>query len=203
MITTPQPSVTPHPLPEQRFIFPLPMTWEQFKTLDSWLEGTLSVRLAYLDGCVEIMTLSPDHETLKCLLGALLILFFVEKDISFTPTGSATLQAEEKGSSKEPDLSYRFGDDRRQRQTPDLVIEVIVTSGTVKKLEYYQRFEVPEVWFWQDGVFSIYQLKATGYETVSSSQMLPDLDLGLLSRCLQMAEEKEAFKAFRTAIRQG
>jgi Uma2 family endonuclease len=190
-------------LPQQRLILPLSMTWEQFKALDSLLEYTRSVRLSYLDGYVEIMTLSPEHETIKCLLAGMLMTFFVEKDISFRPTGSATLQGEAKGSSKEPDLSYYFGEDRRQRETPDLAIEVVFISGTINKLEYYRRFNVAEVWFWEEGVFSIYQLNSEGYDRVSGSMLLPDLDLELLGRCLQMSEEKEALKVFRDAVRVG
>lgn len=189
------------PIPEQKFIFPIHLSWEQFKTLEELFDYTRSIRLAYLDGQVEIMTISPDHETFKCLIALLLGIYFVEKDISFTPTGSATLQAEERGSSKEPDLSYRFGEERRQRNRPDLVIEIVFTSGTVKKLENYRRFDLPEVWFWEDGVFTVYRLQETGYEQISGSQVLPELDLGLLAQCLQMSEEKEALKSFRNAIK--
>lgn len=188
-------------LPEQRLILPLVMTWQHFKILDALLENTRSVRLSYLDGSVEIMTLSPEHETIKCVLGLLLGQFFLEKDIDFRPTGSATLQGETKGSSKEPDLSYYFGENRRQKAAPDLAIEVIFTSGKIDKLEYYRRFNIAEVWFWEDGVFAIYELQGDRYDRVSQSVLLPDLDLELLGRCLQMSEEKEAVKAFRDAVR--
>jgi Uma2 family endonuclease len=198
-------TATIHPqlnaLPEQRLILPLSMTWEQFKALDSLLEYTRSIRLSYLDGYVEIMTRSQEHEIIKYLLAGMLCQFLLEKDISFRPTGSATLQGEAKGSSKEPDLSYYFGENRRQRETPDLAIEVIFTSGNINKLEYYRRFNIAEVWFWEDGVFSIYQLKSDGYDRISKSVLLPDLDLELLGRCLQMSEEKEALKVFRDAVR--
>jgi Uma2 family endonuclease len=189
------------PISKDQYFFPILLSWEKFKQLEELFDYTRSIRLGYLDGQVEIMTISPDHETFKCLLAGLLIMFFVEKDISFTPTGSATLQAEERGSSKEPDLSYRFGEERRQRNTPDLIVEIILTSGTVKKLEYYRRFDVPEVWFWEDGVFTVYRLQETGYEQVPISQVLPELDLKILAQCLQMSEEKEALKSFRNAIK--
>ena len=177
------------------------MTWAEFQALDHALEGRRSIRLSYLDGQVEIMPVSTDHETFKCLLALLLgILFFVEIDLDFTPTGSATLLAEEKGASKEPDLSYRFGENRRSKEVPDLAIEIVFTSGDARKLEYYRRFEIPEIWFWEDGVFSLYQLQGDRYDSIVQSQWLPDLDFGLLSRCLQMTEEKEALKAFRQEV---
>jgi Uma2 family endonuclease len=199
MTATIQPLLTA--LPEQRLTLPLVMTWQQFKILDALLENTRSVRLSYLDGYVEIMTLSPDHETIKCLLALLLGQFYLEKNISFRPTGSATLRGEEKGTSKEPDLSYYFGEDRRQKATPDLAIEVIFTSGKINKLEYYRRFNIAEVWFWEDGVFAVYQLTQNGYDRISKSVLLPDLDLELLGKCLQMSEEIEAVKAFRDGVR--
>jgi Uma2 family endonuclease len=40
------------------------------------------------------------------------------------------------------------------KPTPDLVIEVVFTSGGIKKLNLYPSLNIPEVWFWQDGVFS-------------------------------------------------
>ena len=74
------------------------------------------------------------------------------------------------------------------------------TSGDAKVLEYYRRFEISEIWFWEDGVFSLYQLQGDRYGAIAHSQWLPDLDLKLLSRCLQMTEEKEALKIFRQAM---
>ncbi|MCY7393475.1 MAG: Uma2 family endonuclease, partial [Leptolyngbyaceae cyanobacterium CAN_BIN12] len=56
------------------------------------------------------------------------------------------------------------------------------------------------IWFWEDGVFSLYQLQGDHYEAIAQSQCLPDLDFGLLSRCLQMTGEKEALKTFRQAM---
>ena len=84
-----------------------------------------------------------------------------------------------------------------------MALEVIFTSGTINKLEYYRRFNVAEVLFWEDGVFSIYELNSEGYDRVYRSRLLPDLDLELLGRCLKMSEEKEALKVFRGAVRSG
>ncbi|MEG4941821.1 hypothetical protein [Microcoleus sp. F4-D5] len=63
-------------LPEQRLMLPRSMTWEQFKALDLLLEYTRSVRLSYLDGYVEIMTLSSKHEIIKYLMAGMLGQFF-------------------------------------------------------------------------------------------------------------------------------
>lgn len=61
--------------------------------------------------------------------------------------GSATRRGEEKGTSFEPDESYYLGE---KKANPDLAIEVILASGSLEKLEKYRRFEIPEVWLWEN-----------------------------------------------------
>ncbi len=199
----PGPDAVPQALPDRRFRWPKRMSWTEFKVLEALMAGPQSVRLMYLDGQVDIMTISPDHEMIKCLLGALLIFFFVEKDISFTSTGSATLRSEQKGTSKEPDLSYRFGEERRRKAVPDLAIEVIFTSGDASQLEYYRRFEIPEIWFWEDGGLKLFRLQGESYGPIERSEWLPELDLRLVERCLLMTEEKEMMRVLRDAVRAG
>jgi Uma2 family endonuclease len=87
--------------------------------------------------------------------------------------------------------------------TPDLSVEVIFTSGSDRKLNRYQVLGVPEVWFWEDGVFRLYHLRESGYERIEASEVLRELDINLLSRCLMMASKIEAVKEFRRAIRGG
>lgn len=181
----------------QRFILPGRHTWQKFKVIESLMKEIPGVRLFYLDGCVELMTISPEHEIIKSILGALLIIYFSEMDISFIPTGSATLQGEEKGSSTEPDLSYCFGE---EIDTPDLAIEIVMTSGGEGKLERYKRFGVSEVWFWKDNQFSLHNFRGENYEKITRSEFLPDLDLAMLAECIQLSSKKEAVKIFRKAI---
>ncbi len=86
------------------------------------------------------------------------------------------------------------------------MIEVVFTSGGAAKLQRYQALGVPEVWFWQDSLFSLYRLRTDGYESIERSKIpeLATLDLDLLSRCVLMGETSrlEAIREFRQAIRQ-
>nr|WP_317843042.1 Uma2 family endonuclease [Pseudanabaena sp. UWO311] len=104
--------------------------------------------------------------------------------------------------SVEPDESYCFG---TSKPTPDLVFEVVFTSGSQKKLQRYQALEIPEVCFWQDGVFSLYHLRDRNYESISHSEIpeLTGLDIELLTRCVLMAQNSrlEAANIFRNALR--
>ncbi|WP_434685921.1 Uma2 family endonuclease [Pseudanabaena minima] len=181
----------------QHFVFPNRYSWKEFKTLSALIGDSRNIHLNYLDGLIEIMTTSAAHEIIVHLLSMLLGIYFAEKDIDFIPTGSATLESEAKGASVEPDLSFCFGNKLGDR---DLAIEVIFTSGNVAKLERYRRFHTKEVWFWEDGKFSLYRLRESGYEAINQSECLPNLDLELLTRCLLMAEPKSALKVFRQGL---
>lgn len=184
---------------EQRFILPGTYTWQDFEALEQLLAETSKLRLTYLDGSIELMTLGESHELIKSLLGMFVEAYLIAMEIEFIPAGSATRRGEDKGTSFEPDESYYLGE---QKDNPDLAIEVVLTSGNLHKLEKYRRFGISEVWFWEDNQLQVYILQNEGYEQVSQSQLLPDLDLALLVRCVQMPSRVEAMKIFRDAIHQ-
>lgn len=85
-------------------------------------------------------------------------------------------------------------------EVPDIVLEIALTSGGVDKLKVYQGLRVPEVWFWQNGSFSLYRLGAENYAVIPRSTFLPDLDFSLLSQYLEYANQTEAVLAYREAL---
>ena len=190
--------------PEQKFNLPGTYSWEEFKLIQKVLHTSSRLKIAYLDGFIEFMTLGERHEKIKSLIGLLLGLYFFEKQIEFIPVGSATRESEIKGASFEPDESYYIG---QQKEHPDLAIEINITSGSVSKLERYKRFQIREVWFWENEEISIYHLRDANnpetiyYEKINKSEILPELDLGLLTRCLLMSSSLEAMTAFLSAIK--
>jgi Uma2 family endonuclease len=185
---------------ETPLLFP-GLTWQQFKTIEPML-NVPGVRLSFLDGVLEIQRMpGREHETVKERLGTLLDLYLLHLGIDFTPTGSMTLEQEEEGVKREADKSYELGTNRSR---PDLAIEVVVTSGGIDKLKAYQKLQIPEVWFWEDGTLSIHHLRSeaesTFYEKLTQSEVLPNLDIELLKRCLLMVNHVEAVRAFQQGI---
>ena len=174
---------------EQRLTLPGFYSWQQFLDLEKWLEDTPGLRIVYLDRKIELMTLGETHESTKGVLRFLLEVYFVEKGIRFFPIGSMTQRDETQNYSFEPDESYYLGE---KKNRPDLAIEVIITSGNINKLEKYRRVEIPEVWFWQNNQLFLYHLQESDYVQISRSELLPDLDLDLLLRCLQIPDTLEA-----------
>ncbi|MEG4939166.1 Uma2 family endonuclease [Microcoleus sp. F4-D5] len=181
---------------DQRFINS-GISWQHFKLIEQGFSDSPGIKLFYYKGEVEILAVSEDREAISRTLTILLALYFDIKDIKFKPTGSLTLETEGEASAQ-PDESYVIG--RSTGTPPDLSVEVIFTSGTVKKLQCYRVLGVAEVWFWEDGVLSMYRLGSEGYEKIYSSVVLPDLDINLLCRCLLMASSVEAMREFRRGI---
>lgn len=178
-----------NPIDEQRLTLPGFYTWQQFLDLEKSLEDTPGLRIVYLDREIELMTLGETHESTKGILRFLLEVYFVEKGIRFFPVGSMTQRDETQNYSFEPDESYYLGE---KKNRPDLAIEIIITSGNINKLEKYRRVAIPEVWFWQNNQLFLYHLQESDYVQVSQSELLPDLDLDLLLRCLQIPDTLEA-----------
>ncbi len=173
------------PANDQRVVYS-GISWQQFKLIQSGFAQSSGVRLAYHNSTIEILMPGRDHEMVSRLIGFLIGLFCLENGIEFEPTGSMT-QEREGEVSAQADESYCFG---ISKPIPDLVIEVVFTSGGPSKLQRYQALDVPEVWFWEDGVFSLYRLRDTHYEQINRSEIpeLATLDIELLSRCVLMAQ---------------
>jgi Uma2 family endonuclease len=166
---------------EQRFLLPGHYTWEELETIETLTADAAGLRITYLDGCIEFMTLGEQHENIKKIIAILIEAYLFEKGINFIPLGSATRRAKEKSAFFEPDESYYIGE---KKENPDLAIEVNITSGSIDKLEKYKRFNITEVWFWENNQLSLYHLKNGNYEQINHSQLLPDLDIDLLVTCV-------------------
>ncbi len=144
------------------------------------------------------MTLGEAHETISCILNFLLQLYFCEMGIEYIPVGSATRRDRARDVSFEPDESYYIGS---RKEHPDLAVEVTITSGSTNKLAKYLRLRIPEVWFWENNQLSVYGLRDDNYEQILRSELLPELDLEVLVRCVLMPSRIEARREFLNGIR--
>ncbi len=185
---------------DQRSIYKS-IDWEQFKLIEKGFSKSPGVKLFYYKGELEILAVSPEHEMFSGIIGMLLETFFLELEVEFEITGSMT-QEKEGEAYAQADESYCIGD---LKPTPDLSIEVIFTSGSTQKLSRYYVLQVPEVWFWEDGLFSLYHLRPNGYERIYQSELphLKDLDLELLTQCVLTAQTSkvQAVKLLKQKIK--
>ena len=189
---------------EERRVFSQ-VSWQQYEALLADLGEKSPYRVHFLAGDLEVVAPSRRHESRKTQIGNLLEIYFLETNTEYFPMGSTTLRRPERQAGGEPDESYCIGLDK---DFPDLAIEVVVTSGSINRLELYRRLGVREVWFWQNERLAIYHRRAdisahtatAGYEPITRSELLPDLDIDLLIRCLQNPNPLAAARAFRQGL---
>jgi Uma2 family endonuclease len=176
------------------------VSWERCQQVDSALgQDRPDPRLYFLEGELEIMSTSTLHEKIKKWLGMLIEEYFYESGFEIFPHGQATLQLLGQAGA-EPDESCCLG---QEKEHPDLVLEIILTSGGINKLEIYRRFAIPEVWFWRRSGLEVWSLRRDGSAyngPAKKSRLLPDLDLATLNRCLAMDSWRAARSAFRESL---
>jgi Uma2 family endonuclease len=176
------------------------ITWEKFEELEIAFQNIEGVRFTYLDGELEIvMSPSQAHESFKSLIGNLLENYMIHKGIRFYMWGSTTLGKKEITGRKEPDESYSL---YAKKDIPDLIIEVIITSGSIEILEIYRRLGIPEVWFWEDGLLTVYALQDQQYQKVNQSQLLPELNLEILAKYVNYHDQFDAINEFTNYLKQ-
>jgi Uma2 family endonuclease len=187
-----------HPI-QEKLVTLTDVSWEEFKGIEAQLKNNRSVRLSYLSGILEIMSpIGDKHEYVKRTLAYLLEAYMRELGIRFYGRGGFTL--EEPGyASGTPDESYCIGTDK---ETPDIVIEIIVTSGTIDRKELFKPKKVPEVWFWKSDEIKIFWLNEVGeYQEVNRSGFFPNLDPALLLKYIGHPDQYDAVTEFVQAIR--
>jgi len=167
--------------------------WRDYLSLSDLFVDRAGLHLTYVEGTLEIMTTSPRHERIKTLITRLLELHALLRGVPITGFGSATYRREEKERGLEPDECYCIGG---EKPYPDLAIEVVLTSGGVNKLAVYEGLGVREVWFWEEGTFSVFELSADGYAQRPGSAFFPSLDFGRLAQLVAMPDQDEAVRVY-------
>ena len=154
--------------------------WHLYVSLrDSLDESNSHLKLTFLEGELEIMSPSPEHEETKSLIGRLLEAWCLDQGIEIFLQGSTTLREERAARGLEADESYSVG---VRKDIPDLAIEVVFSSWRVDKLEAYRGLGVREVWVFRDGKISVHRLAKDRYESAPRSELFPSLDLDVLAR---------------------
>lgn len=174
--------------------------WSQYETMLAVRGDQAGIRLSFLGGALEIMSPSRTHERIKTLLSRLIETYAEERQIYLNGYGSLTMKSAAAERGAEPDECYVVGDDK---ETPDLVVEVVWTSGGLDKRNLYAGLGIAELWQWQDGRISVFALQAGHYQPVSESALLPGLDLELLARLVGETDQTQAVRTLRAMTRAG
>jgi Uma2 family endonuclease len=151
------------------------------------------------------MTVGPEHERIKTMVGRLLETYALECGVDLNGYGNTTFRDRLAERGLEPDECYVIG--TPLIEVPDLAIEVALTSGGIDKLKVYAGLRVREVWLWRQEGLEVWHLttgRASGaaYERHARSVLLPPIDLELLSRFVGWPNQTAAVRAYREALSQ-
>ena len=106
--------------PEDRLV-QCGLSWERYLAFDQALgDDRPGPRFCYLDGDLEIITTSQEHERIKKWLAGFIADDFFEAGVEITPRGQATMRLALHRAGAEPDESWCIGD---AKEFPDLVGE--------------------------------------------------------------------------------
>ncbi len=176
------------------------VTWADYQRLLEIRGDHSAPRITYLQGELEITSPSRTHESIKSIIGRLVEVWCLEKDIEFSTYGSWTLESKPDERGAEPDECYVFGE-HDDPQRPDLAIEVVYTSGGIDKLKVYCKLGVREVWYWKKGKLQPYVLRGGNYEAIEASEVLAGIDLEQLSNFVDPPRTSRAVRGYRAALR--
>jgi Uma2 family endonuclease len=170
------------------------VSWKSYERISRSFDER-KVRINYDRGRLELMTLSPEHERFKKLLGLLVEILLLELGWEWASYGSMTFKRPNQDRGLEPDDCFWIqserlvrGKDRidlRKDPPPDLVLEIEVSHGAVNRLAIFGVLGVPEVWRFNGKSIRVHLLGANGSYTESpTSRVFPFLPLAQLVRFL-------------------
>jgi len=163
------------------------------------------LRMSYLDGTLTLMSPLYIHDKYGWRLGQLIGMVATALNIPCQGTGTSTLRRQgpgsRKGSGKEPDNGFYFGENDLRMRTkddinlevdppPDLAIEVDHKADSSKALKLYARLGVPEVWRFRTRSRALWfgRLAGETYEPIGRSLNLPRLTPALVLHALDRAD---------------
>ena len=176
------------------------ISWDHYELLLSMRSERPQPRMAYLDGELELMTTSRDHERLKCWIRALAEVYMLDVRIAFSGYGSYTMKEAPQLAGAEADQCYLIGRDQSTTRWPDLAIEVNWTRGGIDKLEIYRRLGVREVWFWENEEITVHALRDGCYVALPASEVIPGIDLALVATFLDESVMSDAIREYGAAL---
>lgn len=186
--------------------------WETYVALADDRRGSVP-RVTYDRGRMELMSPRKEHENLKALFGRLVAAYAEARDIEIVSVASTTFRRQDLDRGFEADDSYYIQHANAVRAKeeidlsidppPDLVIEIEITSSTIRKLDLFAAMGVPELWRHDGHQFRIFHLDSDAYVEQEFSTVLPGFPVAAaqtaLSERLRLGEIA-ILKEFRSKL---
>ncbi|NEO30987.1 MAG: Uma2 family endonuclease [Symploca sp. SIO3C6] len=193
------------------------VSWQTFEQLLAELGENRATRLAYNQGCLEIMTPLGPHEYNNRFIDDLIRAIADELNLNLKKFGSLTLKREAMQSGAEPDSCYYIHNEPRVRgklaidldhdPPPDLVWEIDITSSSIDKHRIYAELGVLELWRYDGQKLKVFVLQETTliYQSLPESPTFPWMPLDAIPRFISQSlvdGETATLRVFRAWVKQ-
>lgn len=178
------------------------ISWSTYQSLLRDHPDAASPRFTYDRGDLLIMVTSPEHEEINRTLNLLVELLAEEFEVESRAFGSTTYKRKDLKRGFEPDSCFYFKNEERMRgkkrlnlavdPPPDLVVEIDITSPSLKRLPLFAAFGIPEVWRFDGKEMEILILQSGEYCRNECSLALPKVTASAISHFVH-----ESFKTGR------
>ena len=178
------------------------ISWSTYESLLRDHPDAASPRFTYDRGDLLIMVTSPEHERINRTINLLVELLAEEFELESCALGSTTYKRKDLKRGFEPDSCFYFKNEAQMRgkkrldlsvdPPPDLVIEIDITSISLKRLPLFAAFGIPEVWRFDGTEVEILILESGEYCGNEGSLALPKVTAATISHFVQ-----ESFKTGR------
>ncbi len=170
--------------------------WPAYEAIGEALRDQAGVRLTYDRGRLQIMTLSPEHEILKKLLGRFVEVLAEELRLPLATAGQMTMQRADLERGLEPDDCFWVAHEAQMRGRTDWS----------DRMATYAALGVPEVWRCDGANLTVHRLQAGHtYQTVPGSATFPGVPMDGIAAFLQPTTATDylgTVAAFRAWVRQ-
>jgi Uma2 family endonuclease len=158
--------------------------WNDYEGVLEGLAERRSLRIDYDSGRLEIVSPLTKHGLYDVLIRDLISIFCEVFRMNHEGLSTVTWRRKELLKGVEPDASFYIQSanrvigkeiDESADPPPDIVIEVDITSHSLRKLATYAALGIPEVWRYDGKTCTFYTLKEDRYIEVRVSPSLPRL----------------------------
>lgn len=167
------------------------VSWEEYEQLLEQLGEASGLRISYNDGALEVMTLSPEHESYARFFDSLMTIIRLRLRLNIRSFGSATMRTQKRRKGNEPDACFyvqsaaaignKMRIDFAVDPPPDIVVEVDIQHDSRDKFSIYAALGAPEIWRYDGKELTIHHLQENQYVSVANSVAIPLLSEHLLT----------------------
>jgi Uma2 family endonuclease len=175
------------------------VSWETYNQLNEEQVDIAGLHFFYNEGELEIMTESFKHGRYSSILSELVVAIATGLELDWVGAGSTTFKREKKQKGFEGDASYYFKNAESVRAkfeidlavdpSPELVLEIDITHGSLSKFPIFAGLGVEEVWRFDGKEVKFYQLENEDYREVSKSVCLKGVSSKTVTNLLFAAQE--------------